>query len=177
MPVREVLLVGDPALRESAAAVDFDHDDIREIIADLADTLRTLQQKHGIGRALAAPQIGIKKQVLLMEAGGRRVVMINPRIVAKSDESFTVWDSCFSAELAFFGAVRRAVGITVEFLDETGQARREEFRGELSELFQHEIDHLEGLLFTDRIVENRIIMRAEFEKLVRAQGGLGMCRQ
>jgi peptide deformylase len=100
-----------------------------------------------------------------MDAGGRRIVMINPAIAEKSAETFDVWDSCFSADAAFFGLTRRRREITVTYADESGRVRTELFRGDLSELFQHEIDHLDGILFTDRIVDNRIVMRSEWERM------------
>jgi peptide deformylase len=91
--------------------------------------------------------------------------MINPRIVKKSPDTFEVWDSCFSADLAFFGKTLRHRAISVEYTNESGEQIRENFTDDMSELFQHEIDHLEGILFTDRIIDNQIIMRSEWEKL------------
>jgi peptide deformylase len=76
-----------------------------------------------------------------------------------------VWDSCFSVDVAFFGKTIRYQEIKVAYLDEKNGEITETFQGNLSELFQHEIDHLEGIVFTDCIVDNNIIMRSEWEKL------------
>ncbi len=165
MAVQTILLIGNGTLRRQSADVDFSADPVADHIGDLFDTLHHFQKEKGLGRAIAAPQIGVLKRIVCMDAGGRRIVMVNPRITAKSAETFDVWDSCFSADAAFFGMTRRHRTITVEYRDETGRAVTEEFRDDLSELFQHEIDHLDGILFTDRIIGNRIIMRSEWEKL------------
>lgn len=176
MALRDLLLIGDPRLRERASEADLERDDLDAILRDLEDTLTDLQRRKGIGRALAAVQIGIPRRVVLMQVEGLRFVLVNPRITRRSEESFELWDSCYSADVAFFGRVRRARTITVEFLDERGAERREIFSGDLAELFQHEIDHLDGILFTDHILDNRIIMRAEWEKLFTREG-IGLCRQ
>jgi peptide deformylase len=130
--------------------------------------MRRLRRAHGMGRALAAPQIGVHKRIVymeLLEAAGKPIVMINPRITARSPETFRVWDSCFSADLSFFGKTERHRSVTVEYFDKKQNRIRAGFTDDLSELFQHEIDHLEGILFTDRIVDNQIVMRGEREKL------------
>lgn len=75
-----------------------------------------------------------------------------------------VWDSCFSADVAFFGKVRRNQRIEVAYYDERQNRVLAQFDGDLSELFQHEIDHLDGVLFTDHIIDNEIIMRSEWEQ-------------
>ena len=142
MAIRDLLWLGNPQLRESAAEIDMEKDDIGTIIRDLEDTLLDLQTRKGLGRALAAVQIGIPRQVVLMRVETLRYVLINPRITRRSDETFEVWDSCYSVDVAFFGLVRRHRTIRVEYLDESGAERNETFSGDLSELFQHEIDHL-----------------------------------
>ena len=91
--------------------------------------------------------------------------MINPQITNKSEETFEVWDSCFSAAVAFFGKTIRHKAITVEYVDENQGRIQKNLKDDLSELFQHEIDHVKGILFTDRIIDNQIIMRIEWERL------------
>jgi peptide deformylase len=168
MAVRQVLLIGNHILREQSRDIDFEADEISRCLGDLRDTLHYLRKTKKIGRALAAPQIGVLKKIIYMEGrepGGKAIVMINPRITARSPETFTVWDSCFSAEVAFFGKTLRHRAISVEYFDEDQNRIVADFRDDRSELFQHEIDHLEGILFTDRVLDNQIIMRAEYEKL------------
>lgn len=165
MSVKSILMIGNELLRKKAESVDFEKDQVDRYIRDLRDTLRHTQRKKRIGRAIAAPQIGCLKRIVYMETKEKRITMINPRIVKKSPDTFVVWDSCFSADLAFFGKTLRHRAISVEYTNESGEQIHEGFTDDLSELFQHEIDHLEGILFTDRIIDNQIIMRNEWEKL------------
>ena len=165
MAAKKILMIGDAFLRRKAEAVDLLEDPVGRYIEDLRDTLHRFQKEKQIGRAIAGPQIGYQKRIVYMEAAGTRIVMINPQITEKSAETFEVWDSCFSADAAFFGKTLRYRRITVEYRDENQQEIHEEFTNDMSELFQHEIDHLDGVLFTDRIIDNQIIMRSEWEKL------------
>lgn len=165
MPVRNILMIGNEILRNKAEPVDFVKDPVEEYIQDLRDTLYRVQKEKKIGRAIAGPQIGYLKRIIYMETGDQIITMINPHITQKSQETFEVWDSCFSADVAFFGKTIRHKTITVDFMNENQDRIQKKYTGDLSELFQHEIDHLEGILFTDRIIDNQIIMRSEWEKL------------
>ena len=165
MAVREILMIGNEFLRRKAEHVDFANDPIDRYIEDLRDTLHRVQREKKIGRAIAGPQIGFQKRVIYMESGGKRITMINPEITTKSKEMFEVWDSCFSADVAFFGKTLRHKTITIRYTNEHQHELQQEFSDDFSELFQHEIDHLEGVLFTDRIIDNQIIMRSEWERL------------
>jgi peptide deformylase len=165
MTIKPILMIGNPKLRKTSSDVVFEEDNVAAIVQDLADTLHHIQQEKGLGRAIAAIQIGYLKRIVYMEAGGKRIVMINPRIVSRSEETMDVWDSCFSADVAFFGKVRRNQRITVAYYDEQRNNVVTQFADDLSELFQHEIDHLDGVLFTDHIIDHEIIMRSAWEKL------------
>lgn len=165
MAVNEVLMIGNPKLREKCAEItDFD-DELNEILEDLKDTLSDLQKTKNIGRALAASQIGHMKKVVYMQTPARTIIMVNPKITWRSEEMFEVWDSCFSFDMAFFVKIKRHKKIKVEYQDEKGNSKIEEFEGDVSELFQHEIDHLYGILSTDYLEDNKqIIMRNEWER-------------
>jgi peptide deformylase len=169
MAVKEVLLIGNPKLREKSAEItEFDDDELLNIQIDLKDTLTHLQQTKGLGRALAAPQIGYPKKIFFMQTPKRSLVMINPRIIKKSEETVDVWDSCYCFDLAFFVKIKRYKHIEVEFSTKVGSTIVEKFEGDESELFQHEIDHLNGILATDRLEDNKnIIIRKEWEKRYR----------
>ncbi len=166
MAVLDVLQLGNPLLREKSKSVEnFADKELKEIINNLKDTLVYIQKKEGLGRGIAAPQIGYLKRVIFLNFEGKSWAMINPKIVEKSDEKFTVWDSCFCVNLAFFVEVERYKRIKVEFQDESGNKKTMEVEGDLSELLQHEIDHLDGILVVDRISDpKRIAMRSEWEK-------------
>jgi peptide deformylase len=166
MPVKEVLMLGNPRLREMSSDVTDFESELQAGLEDLKDTLAYLQETRKIGRALAAPQIGWMKKVVYAQLPDRTVIMVNPEVVWKSEEMFEVWDSCFSFDVAFFVKVRRHRKIRVKYLDEAGSRSCKEFAGDLSELFQHEIDHLYGVLATDHLEDCRqILMRAEWEKI------------
>ena len=165
MSVRKILMIGDEILRRKSELIDFMRDPVEQYIQDLKDTLYYVQNEKKIGRAIAGPQIGYLKRIIYMEVDGTKITMINPQITDKSEETFEVWDSCFSADVAFFGKTIRHKAITVEYVDENQDRVQKNFKDDLSELFQHEIDHLEGVLFTDHIIDNQIIMRSEWERL------------
>lgn len=165
MSVKPILLLGNPKLRLTSTQVVLHKDNYHEIINDLKDTLHFLKNKFHIGRAIAAAQIGILKRIIYMEQDSDFMVMINPTILEKGNQKFEVWDSCYSANVSFFGKTIRHKSIKVEYVNENAQKVIQWFENDLSELFQHEIDHLNGILFTDRIKNNEIIMRSEWERL------------
>lgn len=165
MSVRDILMIGNELLRKKSEDIDFAIDPVEQYIQDLRDTLHHVQKVKKIGRAIAGPQIGYHKRIIYMEVEGQRIAMINPQSIKKSSETFEVWDSCFSADVAFFGKTIRHKAISVTFMNEHQEKICEKFTDDLSELFQHEIDHLDGILFTDHIIHNQIIMRKEWERL------------
>lgn len=168
MAVREILLLGDPQLwRPSEAVTDIRSTETREIISDLAATLANFRAGHGFGRAIAAPQIGAHRRVLFVNMNDGTfgpAPLINPQIVRASSEMMELWDDCFSfPELMV--RVRRHVEVDVSYLNESGESQLVTARGDLSELLQHEIDHLDGILATDRAIDERsFALRAEVMK-------------
>lgn len=170
MPIREILLLGDPQLwRPSEAVTDVRSTETKEIIGDLAATLANFCAGHGFGRAIAAPQIGAHRRILFVNMNDGTfgpAPLINPKIVRSSSEMMELWDDCFSfPELMV--RVRRHVEIEVSFTDENGQAQIVTARGDFSELLQHEIDHLDGILATDRAIDERsFALRSEVIKQV-----------
>jgi len=165
MAVKEILLLGNPVLRQKSEDVTTFNDELDNLIKDLKDTLIDFQERKKIGRAIAAPQIGALKKVIYIHMPGRSMPLINPRIVEKSEKTIDVWDSCFSFDVAFFVLTKRHRTIKVRYQNEKGIIIEEIFTDDLSELLQHEIDHLHGILATDYLTgKNHIIMRAEWEK-------------
>ena len=168
MPVREILLLGDPQLwRPSETVTDVRATETKEIISDLAATLENFRAGHGFGRAIAAPQIGALRRILFVDMNDGTfgpTPLINPQIVKASPEMMELWDDCFSfPELMV--RVRRHVEIDVAYLDEGGQQQNVTAQGDLSELLQHEIDHLDGILATDRAIDERsFALRSEVIK-------------
>ncbi len=162
-------MIGNPKLREKSSKITDFKEELQEIIQDLTDTLKHLQETKKIGRALAAPQIGYMKQVIYYGLPDKPFPMVNPKITFKSKEKFWVWDSCYSFDVAFFVQILRHKKIRVEYQNEKGELVLDEFFGKMSELVQHEIDHLEGVLATDHLTDvKKIISRREWEKRYKA---------
>jgi peptide deformylase len=139
------------------------------LINDLGDTLADFQRRTGYGRGIAAPQIAVAKRVVFIRpSGGKRLVLINPEIVWRSPETFVVWDACFSYFTLFF-QVERARMVRVRYLDPGGRENTLEAEGELSELLQHEIDHLDGRLAIDLVKDPTSFCTVrEYERRYRA---------
>lgn len=168
MPIREILLLGNPQLwQPSSAITDVRAAETREIISDLAATLYDFREGQGFGRAIAAPQIGAQRRILFVNMNDGSfgpAPLINPEIVRASQETMELWDDCFSFP-DLMVRVRRHVEIDVQYLDDAGQQRIVTARGDLSELLQHEIDHLDGLLATDRAIDTRsFALRSEIKR-------------
>ncbi|HXL21215.1 MAG TPA: peptide deformylase [Candidatus Dormibacteraeota bacterium] len=172
MAVRTVLQLGNPKLREMALVVkDPRAAEIRALVEDLADTLAYWRKETGYGRGIAAPQIGAGLRIIFLRLPGEEPwLLINPEIIERSAEKMVVWDACLSF-LAIFMQVSRHREITVRYQDlerKWHEVRAGEERN-LSELLQHEIDHLDGILAVDRITDIRTICtREEFEVRYRA---------
>jgi peptide deformylase len=165
MPAREILLLGNPQLwQQSEAVADIRSTETQEIIRDLAATLADFRAGHGFGRAIAAPQIGAQRRVLFVNMNDGTfgpAPLINPQIVAASSETMELWDDCFSFP-DLMVRVRRHVEIDVSYLNESGEQKLVKARGDLSELLQHEIDHLDGILAIDRAIDARsLALRSE----------------
>jgi len=166
MAVKKVLLIGNPDLRKTSTDIKFKDSNLKKIIDDLSDTLTYIQKTEKTGRAIAAPQIGYFKNVVVSQLPDKKIIMINPKIIWKSKKMFDVWDSCFCFKIAFFVKIKRHQKIKIKYQNEHGKLITKSFKDDLSELFQHEIDHLYGILATDHLKNNKnIIMREEFEKL------------
>lgn len=172
MPVRTVLQLGDPVLREKCEEVpDASAPEIRALVGDLQDTLAFWRNTTGYGRGIAAPQIGVLQRVIFLRLPGENPwPLINPRIIERSAERVVVWDACLSF-LSIFMQVERNRDIIVQYQDlegETHQVQAGELR-DLSELLQHEIDHLDGILCIDRVTDLKTVCtKEEFEKRYRA---------
>jgi peptide deformylase len=165
MTVKDVLLLGNPKLREKSSKVKNFKSEIQENLKNLSDTLHSLQKEKRIGRALAAPQIGWMKKVIYYNLPEESFFMINPEILWKSKDVIDVWDSCFCFDVSFFIEIKRHKEIKVQYLDKEGNKKSEDFSDDLSELVQHEIDHLNGVLATDHLEDpSKIVMRNEWER-------------
>ena len=163
MAVREIILLGNPVLRIKSKNVNKITETVRQTISDLDDTLQDFRKKHGFGRGISAPQIGVSDRIIFLNIG-KSLVLINPRIVGRSRETMRLWDDCFSFP-DLMVKVKRYKKIRVNYFDERMRKRASDFIGDHSELVQHEIDHLDGVLAIDRAIDTKhIILRSEWEK-------------
>jgi len=147
MAIRQIRLLGDPVLREPCREVEDIDDTIRRLVDDLMDTMY-----HADGIGLAAPQIGVSQRVFVydvVEGEHSPGVLINPRII---ESAGTVRESegCLSIP-DLSEIVERSVSVVAEGKDREGRLVRVETDGLLSRCLQHETDHLDGILFLDRI--------------------------
>jgi peptide deformylase len=125
---------------------------VTEHIADLHRALAAFRTIHGWGRAIALPQLGILKRIVVFDLGTGPFAALNPRIEWLSPETFEVWDDCMCLP-SIAVKVRRARSLTLSFLDEYSKpCRLEQVAQQDAELIQHELDHLDGILFTDRMI-------------------------
>ena len=176
MAVREILTVGHPLLRERAREVSVEglrSTEVQQVIDDLIDTMR-----HANGAGIAAPQIGVPLRITTIEVNENPrypykpkiplTVVVNPVIDFLDGETVEVNEGCLSVP-NLRGTVSRYVNIRVRWLDREGREHDEIKRGLTAGTFQHEIDHLDGTLFLDRVSDPTTFTTWEqFERFHRA---------
>lgn len=144
MPLLKLHLLGSPVLRQQSAAIAAADDEVRRLIDDMFETMEAAQ---GVG--LAANQVGVARRVAVVDADGHRFAMINPVIVESAGRD-TAEEGCLSIP-DIFGDVTRPERVVLEALDRDGQPFRLEASGLTARAIQHEIDHLDGILFLDHV--------------------------
>jgi peptide deformylase len=145
MAVRPILDYTQPILRRKTQAVGQITSDVRRLIRDMRDTM-----KDAPGVGLAAPQVGVDLQIVVYDTGEERGCLINPSILESHGEQTEV-EGCLSIP-GLQGDVTRAMRVVVSGLDDRKRPVRLEAGGYLSRVLQHEIDHLNGILFIDRAI-------------------------
>ena len=166
MAVRRIVQLGDPLLRTVSTSVPAPAD-ADAVFDDLRDTLHEFQRTHGFGRGISAVQIGAPKRLIYIELDGRAYRLRNPEYEYRSEERFRLWDDCFSFPNLMVW-VERACSVGIRYQDERGETARIETRGAFSELLQHEMDHLDGVLAIDRALDaNSLCTREEWERRYR----------
>lgn len=149
-----LLLLGDPRLYETCSPVsENEWHMIREWVADLDHVMNEVRAKYHFGRAIAAPQLGIMKRLIYMNID-KPVVLVNPELVNASTEMFTLWDDCMCFPNLLV-KVERHKSVTVKYQDENGKYCEWMIENDLSELIQHEYDHLNGILCTMRAIDDK----------------------
>ena len=170
MSMRQIVFSNEPMLHEASRRVRRVDKDVEELIEDMIETMRAAD---GIG--LAAVQVGVPERIIVIELpvvsegaeGGSQepsetelYVLINPQLIEMSDELVEGVEGCLSVP-GWVGEVERRQAVTVEGLDRKGERIRIHAEGLLARVFQHEIDHCQGVLFIDRIDDPDRIWRVE----------------
>jgi peptide deformylase len=126
---------------------------LEPVIADLHDTLLDFREKHGAGRAIAAPQIGVMKRLIYVHID-QPLVIFNPVIEPKGSEMIEVWDDCMCFPELLIKVLRHRECRLV-YRDLRWLEKQRDLQGDTSELLQHEYDHLDGILATSRAIDER----------------------
>lgn len=161
-PPLDIHYLGDRVLRQSAKRVAKVDDSLRQLVREM---LQTMYSANGIG--LAAPQVAVNKQLIVIDCEPDKpenppVVLINPKITKYSKDVCDFEEGCLSIPGVYL-EVNRPETIEVAFKDETGKPRKMKASGLLSRVIQHEMDHLNGVLFVDR-VQNSLALTEELQK-------------
>ncbi len=146
MPARRILQLGDPILREISRPVAPELSG--GVIQDLDDTLAEFRRTHGFGRGISGIQIGEALRVIFLEVEGRKYQLINPEYIFRSEEKFSLFDDCFSFPNLMV-RLERHLKVKLRHQDLYGAWHELEATAAMSELVQHEMDHLDGILAVD----------------------------
>lgn len=147
MALREIRLFNDEILRKKSKVVKIVDSSIRELLNDMAETM----YNTGNGGGLASPQIGILKRLVVIDMGEGLIKLVNPKII-KQEGTQKVIEGCLSIPNKW-GKLERPAKVTVQALNENGEEFTLTANGDLAKCLCHEIDHLEGILFTDLVTE------------------------
>ena len=161
MTVRQIKILGDPVLRKPADEVGGVDDEVQVLVKDM---LETMYRAGGIG--LAAPQVGVSRRVIVVDLGEGNgegvgpVALVNPKVLESSRKTDRAPEGCLSIP-GLEEVVERPADVTVEGVNPEGESVVMEASGLLSRAIQHEIDHLDGVLFIDRVspLKRRLLMK------------------
>ena len=161
MPIREIRVLGDPVLRQEATQIASFDPALKELVRDLFETMY-----HAQGVGLAAPQIGVSTRVFVVDVRdsedepGGHYALVNPVIVEFSKATERSPEGCLSIP-GLEDVVERAAAVVLEAVDPDGDPVRIEATGLLSRALQHELDHLDGVLFPDRVtpLKRRLLLK------------------
>jgi peptide deformylase len=167
--IRKLHLLGSPVLRQRAAPVAAVDEEVQRLVDDLFETMRAAK---GVG--LAANQVGVARRVAVVDTGEEApppLVLVNPRLVQVSDGTETVEEGCLSIP-DLYGDVERPLAVVLEALDREGRPFRIDLSGFKARAVQHEIDHLDGVLFLDHLsAVKRSLLVAKWKKSRKGKSG------
>ncbi|EKD32964.1 MAG: hypothetical protein ACD_76C00106G0005 [uncultured bacterium] len=148
MTIRSIFTLESSILRQKSANVKDSEIGAKELNELIFDMQETMEKADGIG--LAAPQVGVSKRVIIAELSGCIQAFINPRIISRSMRKIKVDEGCLSVPNVF-GFVKRSKSIKLSALDQNWNKIKKTFSGLDAVIIQHEIDHLDGILFIDKV--------------------------
>ncbi len=150
----DILQLGHPLLYEKCSPVlQEELPLVKDWVADLHHAMEEIRATYQFGRGIAAPQLGIMKRLIYLNIN-RPIIIINPELHHLSEETFVLWDDCMSFPNLLV-KVKRHKYLTLHYKDEHWQDQKWQMKDDLSELIQHEYDHLEGILCTMRAIDNQ----------------------
>lgn len=147
MALRQIRLFDDEILRKKSRTVEVVDDKIRQLLDDMAETMYNTEN----GGGLAAPQIGVLKRLVVIDMGQGLLKLVNPRIIHQEGTQEVI-EGCLSLP-GKWGKLKRPAKVTVQALNENGEEIILTGTGDMAKCFCHEIDHLDGILFTDFVTE------------------------
>ena len=151
---RKILRLGDPVLYETSRPVERGElEELRPVFRDMMDTILAVRRGYGFGRAIAAPQVGVQKRLICMLTD-RPYVIVNPSLEFVGEEKMEVLDDCMSFP-GLLVRVERYRHCILRYRDENWQEREKRMDDDMSELIQHEYDHLDGILATMRAMDSK----------------------
>ena len=150
MTILKILTIPDPRLKHKSSNIEVFDEKLKKIVRDMYETLYA----SGNGIGLAAPQVDIRKRIVVVDlkedGKSSPITFINPKIIKLSDEKFINQEGCLSVP-EYYANVERAKEVEVEWFDDLGKNNKKKLSGLLSICIQHEIDHLDGILFIDHL--------------------------
>lgn len=160
--IRKILQATDPRLRQKSKPVEKIDKKIQKLIADLVETLEVQKDPEGVG--LAAAQVGEFIQVFVTRHKKKILAVINPEVIKKSRETNDppedekegeyIMEGCLSLP-HYYGPVKRSLAIELRYLRPDGSKKVQKFRGFPAQIIQHELDHLNGIIFVDRLIKQK----------------------
>ena len=171
----KIFQIGDPVIRAKALPVS---PPLGEADKEVIEMMTVAMRQAGLV-GIAAPQVGVSRRIFLSEilagnsrnaAADRLRVFINPEITHYSPDKDVDYEGCGSvADTNLFGEVERSKSVTVHYVDETGAEQTASFEGLLARIIQHEFDHLEGIVFTDKLTSTKTLMSGSEYRRMRAE--------
>ena len=164
MPTLQIITLPNPLLKEKSEDIEVFDQNLKSIIRNMYDTLYS----SGNGIGLAAPQVGIMKRIVVIDIKEKDksnpITFINPKIIKRSKETFINEEGCLSIP-DFFANIERYKEVEVEWFNVDGDLKSEKYNGLMSICIQHEIDHLNGVLFIDHL--SKIKRKMAVEKVLK----------